>query len=218
MEIINLPRLRVNQLQTLCENSLKICEPIVEIASATEKVKAASDAFATGMLKDKAFSGKKELDLLRDELLSGLIKSVHAEQQFPHEDAAAKAVVNSLVQAVNKYGTKIKRLPFDEETAAIDNLLADLATIDFLPLNGSGLSRWIEPLKTANNEFKTAVQEYVSDLAEVSQTEAAYILAPALIDALEGMYTLLYANLKINPTDQLNTAYAELEQLVNSYR
>ncbi|MBN2639002.1 MAG: hypothetical protein JXR65_07935 [Bacteroidales bacterium] len=218
MEIINLPRLRVNQLQTLCENSLKICEPIAEIVSATEKVKAARDAFAAGMLKSKASSGKKELDLLRDALMSGFTKAIHAEQMFPHDDPAAVATIKSITLAVDKYGSKIKNLPYDEESAAIDNLLADIEAIDLQPLAGSGLSRWIEPLKTANNEFKTAVQEYVSDLAEVSQIEAATSLAPALIDALEGMYTLLYAHIKINPTEQLTIAYAELNKLIAGYR
>jgi len=218
MEIINLPRLRVNQLQTLCENSLQICEPLTEIAQAVNNVKTARDAFSAGMLKDHAASGKKELDTVRDTLVSGFIKAVRAEQLFPHSDETAKTALKAMVLAVNKYGKNISRLPYDEESAAIDNLVADVEATDLTPLDGTGLTRWIAPLKTANSQFKATVQEYVSDLAEVSQTEAAYTLAPALVDALEGMFTMLFAHIKINPTEQLTMAYAELEQLVNSYR
>ncbi|MGB3466259.1 MAG: hypothetical protein WBA74_13355 [Cyclobacteriaceae bacterium] len=44
------------------------------------------------------------------------------------------------------------RLPYDEQTAKIDNLLAEVKVIDLTGMDH--LSRWISEIEEANNNFK----------------------------------------------------------------
>lgn len=119
---------------------------------------------------------------------------------------------------MKKYGVKIGRLPRDEETAAIDNLLADIAQMDVTPLLPTGIPRWIPAIKAANGEYKKAAKEYISDSTNAAATKAASILAPALEEALEDLYTMLFATIKRTPSDDLKKTYGDLETLVDSMR
>lgn len=218
MDLLNIPNIRVNQLQTLGESSLEICQNLPEIAPSAETVKQALDKYLAGMTREKASAAeKKKLDKIRDRLVSGFIRQVKAEQLFPHENEQAISTLQKLVLVVNKYGSEITRLTYDEESAAMDNLIAEIGELDLSPLNNSGIARWIEPIQASNDVFKSTSAQYISDSAATSQTESATNLAPALIEALEEMYNMLYAYIKVKPTDELIKAYTELEKLVNSF-
>jgi hypothetical protein len=219
MELISLPRLRVNQLQSVSERSLEICSSLTEMQPSTEKVKITLDEFVKGMLKEQASAKeKKELDLTRDRLVSGFLRHVQSEQLFPHNNEKLIAALQQLVMVVNKYGTKINRLSYEEESVAIDNMLADLDQIDLTPLQDTGIPRWLTPLEQSNNAFKSASGEYITDSVEASLTNSASTSAPALIDALEGMYSMLYAHIKINPSEALKKAYLEIQTYLASFK
>jgi len=85
-------------------------------------------------------------------------------------------------------------------------------------LEGTGIDRWIPLIENANNAFKNAASNYVSQSAKAMETQAATTLVPALMASLDELYTLLFAHVKITQSDQLKTAYAELEELVDAYR
>ena len=78
MQLINLPRLRLKELQTLSENTLLICQSIEEIRPGTMKIESALTAFKTGMLKEQASAATKlELDKTRDRLISGFKPDIY---------------------------------------------------------------------------------------------------------------------------------------------
>ena len=207
------------QLQTVGDSSVEICKPIPEVEPAVSLVETALADFKEGMLKDKASAAqKKVLDLIRDRLLSGFMYDVKAEQLFPYEDETEKEALTDLLHIVNKYGTGVGRLPLNEETAVIDNLLTDVEDLELTPLQPSGVLRWIPLLKDANSAFKAASQEYLTDSVRDMEEASASERAPVLVDALEALYAKLFAHIQLSPTESLTKAYAELEELVDSAR
>ena len=219
MELLTLPKLRHQQLQTVTEDSLKICEGLTQLQVPIDKVNLQFERFKGGMTRDKATATeKKELDNTRDHLVANFIKAVVAESYFPHNNNLIKETLSEVVKVVSSYGTKIVRLSYNEESAAIDNMLTDLSKINFDPLEPTGLERWLPPIQQANNEFKTAAQEYIAESANENKVDSATEVAPVLMDALEALYSMVYAYLKIDPTDELRNAYNQLQILLNGYR
>ncbi len=219
MELLSLPRLRNHQLQTVSENTIKICAELTQLKAPLETLTQKLDLFKGGMTKEQASAAsKKELDNARDVLVSGFIKGVRIESAFPYTDTTSKEAINALLKVVNNYGTGIARLSYNEESAALDNLLADISKLDITPLADSGLARWIPLIEQANNNFKEAVSDYISESAKSSAVESATDVAPALLDALEALYAMIYAYLKIENSEELKEAYTQLQILLESYK
>lgn len=203
----------------MAENTLLICSPIEEVTSATQKVKSTLNTFKGSMLKDQVSAATKlELDKTRDRLVSGLKQDVRAEQYYPHQEVATIETLDNIRQVMDKYGPHLTKLTYNEESAAIDNMLTELKQVDTLALEGTGINRWIPLIENANKAFKEAARDYVSQSVKALDTQAATTLAPALMASLDELYTLLFAHVKITQKDQLKTAYAELEQLVDTFR
>ncbi|MEP4535010.1 MAG: hypothetical protein ABJ004_18085 [Cyclobacteriaceae bacterium] len=78
MQTINLPQVRLVQLQTLTEGVLQITEPLTEVAEQVQAAAAAFVDFQEGMTKSTSASNKKTLDRTRDVINSGFFKSVEA--------------------------------------------------------------------------------------------------------------------------------------------
>lgn len=219
MKLITLPRLRLGQLQAITESTLTICKNLAQFASSILGVENAFVPFKAGMLKNNASGEKKgKLDQTRDKRVTGFFGALDAEEKIENDDPAILASYVELVKIADKYGPSIRRLPRDEETTAIDNLLAEIAKIDITPLVPTGIPRWIPSLEATNNGYRDASSEFISDSVEADSTEAASIQAPELIDALEKLYLKIFASIALTPNDELEKAYAELETLVDSMR
>ncbi len=217
MELLTLPDLRLGQLQTVGESSIDICKDFTELAPELVKVNGSFDTFRQGMLRDKASAEKKrELDLSRDHKVSGFMNVTFEEKKFPNKDEAVLNTHKKLLKIINNYGRKITRLSRAEETAAIDNLLADIAMMDVTPLVPTGIPRWIPEIATANEEYKKAAKEYIDDSTDDDAIKSASSLAPALEDDLDDLYAMLYATIKRTPSKELKKAYAKLEKLIDS--
>lgn len=219
MELLTLPKLRLNQLQTVSEYCLEICSESTQLEVAVGNVNAQLILFKAGMTKEKASAAdKKELDYDRDNLTLNFIKAVKAESNFPYEDTTTIDTINQVLKVINSYGTKVTRLSYNEESAGIDNLVSDLNKIDLTPLADSGLARWIPIIDDANTAFKDAVKEYIGDSVQSNLIDAASTVAPSLIDALDALFSMIYAYLKIEYSEELETAYSKIQILLNSYR
>ncbi|UOB18673.1 DUF6261 family protein [Abyssalbus ytuae] len=215
MEAISIPQLRLGQLQTLTEQTLELTKGIEQVTTYVAAVEEAFEPFLAGMLKDSAESDKKPLDTIRDQYLSGLFIGVRSETHYPH-DTAQLVVLEKLQHMADKYGFKISKLPYDEETAAIDNLLAELETVDLQGM--PQLARWIEKIKAANEDFKASSKEYLEGTVRSSATKSATAVAPALVAALDNLYTMLFAYTTVTADETIATAYQELSELVDTYR
>jgi hypothetical protein len=219
MKLITLPRLRLTQLQAIAETTLTICKDLPQLVSEVLGVENVFNPFKAGMLKDKVSAEEKgKLDQVRDQRVTGFFAVLYAEEKIENDDPAILASYTALLKIANKYGQNIRRLPREEETAAIDNLLAEIAKINISPLIPTGIPRWIPSLAAANKAYKIASAQFISDNTDAKATEAAGLLAPRLVDALEELYTNLFAVIRLTPSDELKKAYAALEILVDSVR
>lgn len=215
MELIRLPQMRLAQLQNATERILDITQPIEVIADQVDAVSAAFTVFKQGMIKEQAISDKKTLDRNRDNLNSGLFKSVVAEELFPHEEPV-KGLLNEVVKITGKYGYAINYLPYDEETAQVDNMLAELTALDLTPL--PAIQRWIPLIAEANNTFKASSQNFLDQQATSSSISSATLLAKPLEDALNQLFTLLFAHIQISQAADLISVYKKLNILIEEYR
>lgn len=219
MKLLTLPDLRLGQLQTVGESSIDICKDFTELAPELAKVNASFADFKAGMSRDKTTAEKKrKLDKSRDHKVSGFSNVVFEEKKFPNKDEAILSSLKDLLKIVNNYGRKITRLSRAEETAAIDNMLADIAKIDVTPLIPTGIPRWIPEIAKANEEYKKGAAEYIDGSTEDDVIKSASNLAPALEDDLEELYAMLYATIKRTPSKELKKAYAKLEKLIDPMR
>lgn len=219
MELLTLPRLRNNQLQTVSDDTIKISVGLPQLESHIPKVKKQIKRFKTGMTKEKlSASDKKKLDSSRDELAACFIRAVKIESHFPHKDENTIATLKRVLDVVDNYGLKMTRLSYDEETAAMDNFIFDLKKIDFAPLANSGLARWIPIIEQSNKQFKDEVYDNIDEDVASSKLASASKVAPDLRDALNEYYSVMFAYLKIQSSPELETAYAQIDILLNSYR
>lgn len=216
MEIIHLPRMRNQQLQTLAEESIRICQPLTEVQPALFKVKTNLDIFKSGMVKEQVSAAeKKGLDKVRDHLVSGLVHDVRAEAYFPHDQEKSETV-NQALTVINKYGASIAKLPQKEETAAIDNLLYEMAQLDQIVLKESAIARWIPLVKDANENFKRASGEFIDEKVDAAQIASASKQSVKLIEALEDLYVMLFAHVKVSDNEAIRLSYTKIENLVKS--
>ncbi|MCV9387044.1 DUF6261 family protein [Reichenbachiella ulvae] len=215
MEVLKMPRLRMAQLQTLTNGVLKTTEDLKEVAAPVAEVQSRFLVFKDGMTRSDASSDKETLDRTRDNLNTGFFNGVLSEQFFTHEPAVAK-VLDQVVKITNDYGFGLSRLSYDEQTAQTDNMLKKLEALDLSAL--PSLSRWLEPIKTANENFKQVTDEYLGELNSAGETTAAYKAAEPLAEALNQLFTLLFAHAQVSGSPELTKAYKELVTLVDTYK
>lgn len=219
MDIIRLPRLRIPELQTLTESTLKICEPLTEMAEYREKVETEFTNFKEGVLKNYISAKEKTtIDKERDRYNSGFCYAIKSEFHYPYEDVNAIETINKLKDLYKKYGFKINRLPLNEETAALDNSMTEAEAIDLTPLPNTTIGKWIPLIKEANQRFKEISGEIIQGSAEAAQLESATALAPELTVAIEKLIVQIFSAIHVTPSEALTKAYAELDTLVDSYR
>lgn len=216
MEMIILPALRLAQLQTVTTSVIEYTENLTEVESEVGKVQSAFTNFQQGMTKGSVASDKKTLDKTRDRLNTGFFTSVEAEQYFPQQEEATQQLLAEVVRITDKYGFGLSRLSYDEQTASTDNMIEELEALDLTSL--PTISRWLAPVKAANEDFRQGVKNYLEVLTTSKDTEAAYKAAEPLTDALNELFKMLFAHVKVSNTEPLVSAHKSIATLVDSYR
>ena len=217
LEMLSVPRVRVAELQSLAEHALMICSRHGQLQAATEKVHTELNEYRAGMQRKPASAAvKADLDKVRDRLITGLFFRIRAEENFPHESPEAKVHLANLSALKKKYHASITSLPLDEETAAVDNLLAELKTMNIAQFANGRVQMWWPLIMDANNKFKTAAQGYVADSAEAAGKSSASAKAPQLIAAMNAMFTMMYAFTQVSGDAALLKSYSELQVLLNA--
>lgn len=215
MDLINLPRLRMKELQTVGESTVRICNTIPEVQNEVNKVIKSLDKFVLGMQKDKAFKGAKaELDHRRDSLTYALFTAIKSESYYPH-NGKIKQTVDALVAITNKY-VGINRYRYAEQTAAVDNMIEEIRSLGLPPEELPTIQRWLPLIQEANEGFKTASAEQIKQSAKESSTSAASSVAPQLAEDLQNLYILMFAHARIGTNNMLIKAYKELAILVDT--
>ena len=131
-----------------------------------------------------------EADRKRDSLVWGLENMVKGS--LNHFELANQEAASSLMVVIENYGN-IRRKSYDQETAAINSLIADLRgnyASDVLALMLEG---WVDSLQFANDEFVGLMQQRYSDeegkpqynmKTARTETDAAYRAIAERINAL----------------------------------
>ncbi len=218
MNLLKTPRLRLAQLQSFTKSALNIVQGLSEIETETTQVSTAFTPVNESVINMEAKSNKKILDQSRDTLISGLVQATQAEQKFPNEDDSVLATLKQFTDIVFKYGYDLTYLPYDDESAETDNLLAELKRLDLTPLETTSLLRWIPVIENANNAFKTRADEYIGETAAAAEVEAATALAQPLIAALNQLFLMLFSQANSTKSEALLKAHNEMQRLVDSYK
>ena len=156
------------------------------------------------------------LDARRDEAIMGIAQLVKAfTYHFKPELAAAAELMQ---KEINKYGVNIAKLNYQAQTAAIKSLLQDFENDGALRAAVSilQLTEWITELKTANDAFATAYLNRVADVVD-KKVPPISDLRPAAYAAMEKLNQHVVANTVLNPSEELNTVVAQLEELSRKY-
>lgn len=105
---------------------------------------------------------KKEIDLLRDDLIRGLYNTLAELLRFP--DAQLNAAAQRMIDAIDKFGgNTIPTMGEDAETAAITNALQELKTED---AELTKTTMWVDKLSEENTRFTQTQQAHTQKQAE----------------------------------------------------
>lgn len=179
------------------------------------EVKERSASLTTAIKRTKVSSSLDEADAKRDEAVLSLGTILAGYAALPI--AAKKQAAQNVIAVYNKYGKKIARANYADESSLIESLLEDLAAsalsadIDSL----EGVSETIAALREAETAFKAANADYVQKSALASEQESAYVIKKSLV-ALINDKLLPYLDTMKNVNPALYADFAkEVELAVN---
>jgi hypothetical protein len=159
-----------------------------------------------------------EKDHLRDQAHNGL--KTAAEALAAHPDATKRAAAKRILAIIKHYGA-IARRTYNDESAAILDILRELATPENKALvAAAGLEAWVEQLEAANAAFLTVIRARDTEVSQrptanmKDAREATDIALQAIIDRVEAMITLN----GITYTAALAPFVAEWNTLVERYK
>jgi ElaB/YqjD/DUF883 family membrane-anchored ribosome-binding protein len=110
----------------------------------------------TAMLGDK--------DKYRDELCHGLAE-INKVAMLYHYDSEVRQAAKTNQIVFDTYGN-VARMPFDNETQAIYNILQDFRGKYAVSAAKAGLTPWLNALEPVNNEFKSLTRERYGEATE----------------------------------------------------
>jgi hypothetical protein len=158
----------------------------------------------------------EDLDKSRDKTWNAIFRKAKATLLSPFEEEAQSAVL--VMRIIDLYGDP-RFLPFNEESAAITNLVNDLQVpANAVYVEEIGLTAWVEELKKQNMNF----QELFNDRnAEYSGRESGDVRATRMI--IDPLYQKIVD--KVNATLELEVAkptatafVGEINQKIKYYK
>ena len=219
MKHITLPRLRLNQLQSLCETALRVCNPLPGLEVPCEQLQQRYGQFKQSLEKSLVNSSREAFDVSRDRTISGFEFHVKALRYFPNNSEAVNSALAQLEQLLSQHDPDMRSLPFDEESAAIDNYVADLKKFDFSPLADTQLERWVSAIENENQAFKQASEAWANHKVELEKMASPSAIAPELRRLLSNLFTVLVAMRLIQSGDEaLQNAYIAITEQINGFK
>jgi hypothetical protein len=154
-------------------------------------------------------------DRERNLLLRGLTNAVKSNLYYfdpDKQDAARK-----LQSILHHYGSFARR-PLDQKTAAIDDLLRELATPDHAALITTlALGDWLTHLDTTNQTFKTLMQERYHETAQRPTTRMKTTRA-AVDKAFRALLARIEALVAVNGLTDYEAIIRELNAILGRYK
>ena len=127
---------------------------------------AAEDEAILKIVKNSFTDERSDADRLRDQTFRGLVDTVSAGQN--HFDAEVKEAARKLKIVLDAFGN-VAKLPLNEETSAIYNLVQELTEKHANNVDKLGIMPWINKLQADNKAYETLVKGGYAE--EASKTE-----------------------------------------------
>jgi hypothetical protein len=155
----------------------------------------------------------KNSDVRRDDAAIGIRKCV--EGHAVHFNAAKRAAAELLLRNINKYGN-VARLPYAEESAAVDSMLKDWDTPELnAALITLGIADWRTELKQAQESFDNLYLDRVQSEALKTALPISK-LRPDAIKTYQTFTLILSAFEKITPATY-TPIVNQINELVKKY-
>lgn len=218
MKLLVTPQMQVGKMQMFAEKVLEYCGPHEEVKKPLAAVKTQFDKYREGMRKNPALAKfKRERDKIRDTYVIGFVGALDAELHYPYSNEERETLLK-IEETIDKYGDRIYRLPYDSETASLDNLLTDIEKLDLSVLKNDAVTKWFPVLKEANQQFKDSDSDYLDDLVDAAQIKAASALYNDLKQAVDGLFAILFGYAITGQNPEIAKTYEKLQVFVKAYR
>lgn len=204
---------KVATLADFARSAVKSCRAIgqgeANFVSLTDYVDNLEKSLTTAIKKDKIPSNLETLDAKRDALVRTLKALLQAASLHPDKEVQAAGKSGKTI--FDKYGLKIIRASYEEETTYLRSMFADLDAIATEVKAISGLEETIESLKAAQEAFEAEYSAYSKALA--SSGKSATEIKKELITALNsGLLPYIDAVSLVN--DAYKPLKSELETIL----
>lgn len=141
-----------------------------------------------------------------------------AECYVKHFDKSYQDAAKAILAIFSKYGKRIDRMVYREQTSATQSLINDFETDTLVStaINKLHLTEWVQELKTANEEFNRVYLLRNKELSEQPDQNIKDIKMPA-IENYRRLVDVLKAFNTINPNEDYEKILKELNELVLKY-
>ena len=124
----------------------------------------AEDEAIIKVIKNTFTDKRSNADSLRDQTFSGLVDTVNAG--LKHFDLEVKEAARVLKIVLNTFGN-VAKLPLNEETSAIYNLIQELTEKHSTNVDKLGIAPWVNKLQADNQAYEALVKGgYEEDAAK----------------------------------------------------
>ena len=216
--LITVPsNLRLNNLQKGAEDTVDMLVSFEIVNTQRTNVFNILSLFKDSMGKTKTTRDRRIEDGKRDNIMQGINLQIRAINIILRltDDEVLITKLDRLMEIFNAHAKGIAKLNYDAETTAVDNYTTQLRTLDADFLDQAHITQPLALLEAANADFRTVSRESITSMTEEEKTVAASQLAEQLRLALNELYTVLFAQVTINPTTELETVYDELSNMVD---
>lgn len=203
-----------NVLRVIESNEPAGLKVAAQLAAVTESL-AALDREYKKQTSSAITATLAELDERRDNALTGMLRVVSGFQL--HFEPAKRNAARRIALVVDKYGSGVARLRYQQETGEIRSLVADLredaaASAAMIAL---GVTDWLGEMDSANLAFDAAYVQRSQEMAgEPSQLLA---LRATALEKWQALAAHLTAHATLEPDPALAQTIAELNRLIQDY-
>ncbi|MDR1282304.1 MAG: DUF6261 family protein [Opitutaceae bacterium] len=194
LEIGRLRNEELYQFQTDLQNLLKNSDPVKTgvggvLYGEFNRLRVETDAALQPARRSALTPILAEEDALRDQLY-GALRDLATLYAGRHYEANKRPVAAQLLVTIDKYKRDIATGTYNEETAAITNLVEDLqdATVAAPQVDTLGLNGWVNALANANNKFTTDLAARYAETAARPATGAMRDLRPLIEQNLRAIF------------------------------
>jgi hypothetical protein len=170
---------------------------------------------ALDVIRKSGYTGKiSDQDQVRDDIFRGLVESV--QSSCHHFNPDKRKAAGKIIVVLDHYGN-IAAKAFDQETAAIDDLLRELNDNHAADVQLLSLTEWLVQLDAENQTFKRLMSERYVEVAQRPATRMK--AARAETDkALRAMLHTVEALVTVNGVDAYQSFINELNAVSERYK